>query len=94
MDDIEIEALFFNANAWVIKDGWVFRGKLFKTKKIKEWTHMLEKLINNDKFCETMSDNIRDFIVFLLENGIEFAVICHTRNIVFEPQLPSKNKNK
>lgn len=49
---------------------------------------MLEKLITNDKFCESMCDNLRDLIALLLENGIEFGVICQTDEVAFEPPLP------
>ena len=49
---------------------------------------MLEKLINNDGFCEKMYENTRDIISFMLDGGVEFGVICSTEEVVFEPPLP------
>ncbi len=51
---------------------------------------MLEKLINSDKFCESMHENTKEIISFMLEGGIEFGVICSTDEVVFEPPLPSE----
>ncbi len=53
---------------------------------------MLEKLINSDKFCESMYDNTREIISFMLESGIEFGIICSTEEVVFEPELPHEIK--
>ncbi len=49
---------------------------------------MLEKLINNDKFCESMHKNTREIISFMLDAGVEFGIICSTDEVVFEPPLP------
>jgi len=49
---------------------------------------MLEKLINSDKFCESMHENTKEIISFMLEGGVEFGVICSTEEVVFEPPLP------
>ncbi len=49
---------------------------------------MLEKLINNGKFCDFMFENTKETIFFMLANGVEFGVICSTDEVFFEPALP------
>ncbi len=51
---------------------------------------MLEKLIDNGVFCEKMYDSTRDILSFMLDNGVEFGVICSTDEVAFEPQLPEE----
>lgn len=53
---------------------------------------MLEKLIGSDKFCDMMENNTRENVAFMLENGIEFGVICGTEEVLFEPPLPPEIK--
>ncbi len=53
---------------------------------------MLDKLINNEKFCESMNENARDIISFMLDHEVEFGVICGTDEVVFEPELPPEIK--
>ncbi len=49
---------------------------------------MLEKLINNGKFCDFMFENVKETIHFMLSSDIEFGVICSTDEVFFEPPLP------
>lgn len=49
---------------------------------------MLEKLISNDRFCEKMYENTRDIVSLMLDGGVEFGVICSTKEVVFDPPLP------
>lgn len=53
---------------------------------------MLEKLIGSDRFCDMMENNTRENVAFMLENGIEFGVICSTEEVLFEPPLPPEIK--
>lgn len=53
---------------------------------------MLDKLVENEKYCEKMHDNCSEIVNFLLDNGIEFGVICGTEQVVFEPPLPNEIK--
>lgn len=53
---------------------------------------MLEKLIGSDRFCDMMENNTRENVAFMLENGIEFGVICSTEEVMFEPPLPPEIK--
>ncbi|MCI4400377.1 MAG: hypothetical protein JHC37_07430 [Campylobacteraceae bacterium] len=53
---------------------------------------MLEKLIGSDRFCDMMEKNTRENVAFMLENGIEFGVICSTEEVLFEPPLPPEIK--
>ena len=49
---------------------------------------MLDKLISNDNFCDFMHNNVKETIGFLLQNNVEFGVICNTSEVIFEPSLP------
>lgn len=53
---------------------------------------MLEKLIENDKFCKQMHKNTSYIISLMLSSGVEFGVICSTDGVVFEPELPDEIK--
>ena len=49
---------------------------------------MLDKLISNNNFCDFMHNNVKETIGFLLQNNVEFGVICNTSEVIFEPSLP------
>lgn len=54
---------------------------------------MIDRLIESHKFCDKMHQNARELISFLLDNEVEFGVICQTTEVSFEPELPTDIKH-
>jgi hypothetical protein len=53
---------------------------------------MLQTILGDDKFCDMMNEHILDIFDYLLEKGVNFAILTNVSEVVFEPELPDEIK--
>lgn len=54
---------------------------------------MQNKLFESQIYRSIMADHIGNIISAMLDNNMEFRILCHKENISFEPELPDRITN-
>ncbi|MFP4331895.1 MAG: hypothetical protein ACOCP1_01545 [Campylobacterales bacterium] len=54
---------------------------------------MLEDMLKNRELREILSAHCADLMEFMLENDINFSLVCDVNRVSFDPELPSDIKN-
>ena len=54
----------------------------------------IKDLLNNEEFLKIIKKSSADILYFLLENNIEFSVLCAIEKTQFNPVLPSKIRQR
>ena len=51
---------------------------------------MIGKLIKDHAFAEMMNEHAEDVLEFLVEEGVEFGILCNLSEVSFDPPLPEE----
>lgn len=54
---------------------------------------MLEDILKNRELREILSANCADLMEYMLENEINYSVVCDVNRVSFDPELPSDIKD-
>lgn len=55
---------------------------------------MIKDIIENENYRDIVSKQIKELVIYLLDQSLEFSITANIESITFEPELPEVIKNQ